>query len=373
MEGNNGFDASAEMHEKSPITLSETCVVGSVFFKDYQVEGSEGNIRGRQSIESLAKAAEKGCKAAIIIAPDTDPKFVLDLKEKIVDLGDKGENIVWQTQSKDGYSSARREAILLARSKYPESRAFIMQEIEKDLSGNYENFVTALSGDKALVMMNRGINGPYSENPWPDNQHIGANLPKAQFYVERSLNVRMAIQEESFGVSDKNNKNHFWDRLNGTRIVRNEKIKVGDSEINPADLMLLTYTYIDGYYGKDQKNHIDDYSAAVYNMIPLLEALGAEDKMSEVPVKYVHPEAQRLQEEADPRFKEKRLNHKKDLLRINFDMVLNIRDWKEKGVWPRVLLEAVNGGKNLEIKHYDENEYFYGYKDYRFSRVIVLK
>jgi len=69
-------------------------------------------------------------------------------------------------------------------------------------------------------MMNRGVNVPYNENPWPDVSHLGANLPHEQFYDERHQNIEMANQESAAGLAK---KEHFWDRLNGTRVIRNER------------------------------------------------------------------------------------------------------------------------------------------------------
>ncbi len=248
----------------------------------------------------------------------------------------------------------RRKAIEFARSKYPDTRAFIMQEIEKDLVENYEDFIEALSDKKILVMMNRGINVPYNENPWPDASHLGANLPKEQFWGERHQNIEMANQENLAGLTK---KEHYWDRLNGTRIIRNEKVKIGGVEINPSDLMLLEYKYSDGYKEEDRKNGIDRYSAYSYNLIPILEALGAEDLITEVPTKYQHSEKQRGQEEGNPKYKEKRLGHKVDLPAINFDIIANIKEWKNSGSWPKVILDAVGGDKVLNIKHFDKREY----------------
>lgn len=90
----------SEVGELLPISLHETCVVGSVFYKDYQTPGSEGNVRGRQAIESLHNIAEKGCKAAIIIAEETDNSFIDDLKGDLLKLDKKAENIVWNLQKK---------------------------------------------------------------------------------------------------------------------------------------------------------------------------------------------------------------------------------------------------------------------------------
>lgn len=345
---------SLQKKESLQISLGETCVVGSVFFKDYQTPGSEGNIRGMEAIESLSKIAEKGCRASVIIGLGTDENFISDLKEKLSTLGDKSENIVWHMQNEPGYSQARREAIELARAKYPDTRAFIMQEIEKDLTKNYENFVTALSDGKALVMMNRGVNVPYNENPWPDANHLGANLPKEQFWGERHQNIEMANQENAAGLTK---ENHFWDRLNGTRVIRNEQMKIGNVMINPSDLMLLRYEYPNNYTESDRKNKVGDYSASAYNLIPILEALGGEGQMAEMPVEYLHPEKQKNQEEGNSKFREKRLRHKIDLPKINFDIVANIKEWKKQGVWPQVLLDAVGGDSVLKIKHFEEGEY----------------
>ncbi|HET7099306.1 MAG TPA: hypothetical protein VFI61_03680 [Patescibacteria group bacterium] len=350
-----------ETKEVKPITLEQTCVVGSVFFKDYEVPGSEGDIRGREAINSIVQAAKKGCKIAFIIDPKTDQKFVDNLKEELSTLGDKAENIVWDFQDKEGYSQSRREAILLARSKYPDTKAFIMQEIEKDLTEYYEPFLETLSDDRALVMMNRGINVPYNLNPWQNVDHINANLPGSQFWGERNQNLKMARQEEAFGLTDKKIGNHFWDRLNGTRVVRNEEMSIGGVKINPSDLMLLRYEYSDGYDEEDRKYKMDTYSAAVYNLIPILEALGGERQISETSVQYLHAEEQRKQEEGDTKYREKRISQKKDLPSINFDMVLNIKEWQEQGKWPQVLVDALKGDKKLEIKHFNEDEFYYGY------------
>ena len=345
---------NSEINELSPISLKETCVVGSVFYKDYQTHGTEGNVRGHKAIDSLVEIAKKGSKAAVIVGKETDQRFLDDLKERLSNLGEKGENIVWRTQEKPGYSEARREAVVLARSKYPETRAFIMQEIEKDLTPNYENFLSVLSDNKVLVMMNRGVNVPYNENPWLDAEHLGANLPKEQFWGERHQNIEMANQENVAGLTT---EARFWDRLNGTRVVRNEKIDVGGIEINPSDLMLLKYVYSDGYEEVDRKNKIDAYSASVYNLIPVLEALGGENLIAEMPVKYIYPEEQKMQEESNSKFKEKRLGHKTDLPAINFDMVANIKEWKKEGKWPQVLLDALGSNKTLKIRHFDKTQY----------------
>lgn len=336
--------------ELTPIPLNDTCVVGSVLFKDYSLEGSEGNIRGKEAIESLCNIAKKGCKAAFLITEGTDEKFIEDLKNKLETIGEKSENIVWRIEEERGYSGMRREAIKFARSKYPEARAYIIQEIEKDLSENYQEFIDTLSNQKILVLMNRGINIPYNDNPWPDVDHIGANLPKAQFWGERHQNIEMANQEIAAGLTkDK----HFWDRLNGTRIIRNEKVLVNGMEFNPADLMLLEYKYSDGYDEKDRKNSIDRYSAYAYNIIPILEALGVEDWISDVPVKYLHPEEQRRHEEDNPKYKERRLGHKVDLPAINLDIVKNIQKWKEEGLWPDVLVKALRGDKIVQLEHFE--------------------
>lgn len=344
----------SEVGELLPISLNETCVVGSVFYKDYQTPGSEGNIRGRQAIESLHNIAEKGCKAAIIIAEGTDNSFIVDLKDDLLKLGKKAENIVWNLQKKPGYSQARREAIELARSKYPETRAYIMQEIEKDITFEYEKFVDMLSHGNILVMMNRGVNVPYNENPWPDTKHLGANLPHEQFWGERYQNIVMANQERAAGLTS---KEYTWDRLNGTRIIRNEPVEIGRIKINPADLMLLKYKYVDGYEEDDRKNKVDTYSAAIYNMIPILEALGVENKISEAPVTYWHSEEQKHQEENIPEFRAKRLAHKIDLPNINFDIVANLKEWKEEGKLEDVILSALKSNKVLEIKHFKKSEY----------------
>lgn len=347
-------ECKIEPTKLKPITLEETCIVGSVNFTDYKTPGSEGNIRGGEAIESLCNIAKKGCKAVIIVGETTDNAFIEDLKKNLSSLGDKAENISWSTQKRPGYSQARREAVMLARSKYPDSRALIMQEIEKDLSPNYEDFIGELSKNNVLVMMNRGVNVPYNENPWPDADHIGANLPHEQFWKERHQNVEMANQENAAGLTI---KERTWDRLNGTRVIRNEKIMVGNSEINPADLMLLEYRYLDGYQEEDRTNKIDSYSAAVYNLIPILEGLGLEDQISEVPVKYMHPEKQKEQEENNPTFRMKRIKHGVDLPSINFDIVANIDKWKRDGLWPQILIDAINGNKTLEIRHFDRNNY----------------
>jgi len=54
--------ASKEIKELDPITLEQTCIVSSVFFNDYKTPGSEGNLRGKEAIESLARVAEKVVK-----------------------------------------------------------------------------------------------------------------------------------------------------------------------------------------------------------------------------------------------------------------------------------------------------------------------
>lgn len=177
------------------------------FFKDYSEEGSEDNIRGKEAIESLYNIAKKGCKVAFLITEGTDKRFIDDLKERLESVGEKSENIVWRVEEEQGYSGMRREAVRFARSKYPETRAFIMQEIEKDLSENYQDFIDALSNNKILILMNRGVNIPYNENPWPDVNHIGANLPKAQFWGERHQNIEMSNQENAAGLTK---KEHFW-------------------------------------------------------------------------------------------------------------------------------------------------------------------
>ncbi len=84
-------DRPSENSELTPISLNESCVVGSILFKDYQIPGSEGNVRGKEAIESLYKIAEKGCKTAFLITEGTDEKFILDLKEKLSSLGKKSE------------------------------------------------------------------------------------------------------------------------------------------------------------------------------------------------------------------------------------------------------------------------------------------
>lgn len=344
-------NVSPESKEMEPITLEQTCVIGSVFYKDYQVENSEGSVRGHEAIDSLMKIAEKGYKAAVIIGEGTDQKFLDDLKKRLSGLGDKGENIVWHIQEKPGYSEARRESVILAWSKYPETKAFIMQEIEKDLTKDqgYEKFLDALSDNKILVMMNRGIDAPYNGNYFSD-----ANIPKEQFWGERHQNIEMAGQENAAGLTK---KEHDWDRLSDTRAIRNEEIEIGNTKINPADLILLKYQYVDGYNEGDRKNKIDAYSAAVYNMVPILEALGFEDQMAEAPIKYAHSEKQREQEEGNPVFRAKRLGHKVDLPAINFDIVANIVEWKKEGKWPSILLEAIKGDHTLNIKHFNEDDY----------------
>lgn len=356
----NKMDGSPihEAKELEPITLEQTCVVGNVQFKNYTVENSEGNIRGHEAIESIVHAAEKGVKVAFIISTDTDSKFVDDLKTELAKLEDKKrENVVWDFREDHGYSEARREAIMFARSKYKESmpRAFIMQEIEKDISGDYEEFLNSLSNGKALVMMDRGINRIGTGDVREEANSVTANIPVEQLAGERSQDRDMALQEKGFGITK---EKHLWDRLNGTRIIRNEEMEftVGETKvkINPADLILLNYRYSDGYTEFDRKNDIDKYSAAVYNMIPILEALD-EETLSSVLVKYDHPEAQRKKEEGDPGYREKRHWQKIDLIAINFDMVSNISEWKEEGKWPQILLDALNGDLVLDIKHFKEN------------------
>lgn len=345
--------------------MKEACVIGSIYYNDYQTEGSIGNVRGKAAINSLINILEKGCKVAIIIAKETDPKFVDDLKEKLSILGNKSENIVWNFERESGYSEARREAISLARSKYtePPPRVFIMQEIEKNLSENYEDFLNTLSKDRVLVMMDRGINISNNQDLWPEPDHSDVNLPKDQLWGERSQNIKMARQEEVFGLTDKTKGNHLWDRLNGVRIIRNELMKTGNVEINPSDLILLKYEYSDGYTEEDRRFKMDGYSASVYNPIPILEALGAENQMAQVSVNYLHPEEQRQQEENDPNFREKRLRQKTDLPANNFEIVANIKKWQKEGRWPQVLLEALKGDKVLHIVHLKEDEYFYGYSN----------
>lgn len=347
------------LKETLPISLEETCIVGSVFFKDYSKDGTEGNVRGHETIDSVTNAVKKGCKVAFVIAPDTDPRFIQDLKEELKTLGESSENVAWRIEDRadGGYSGSRRQAVQLARVAFPESRAYIMQELEKNLTGNYESMVAALSDNKALIMMNRGVNVPYNENPWPDAQHLGANLPPEQFWGERHQNIVMANQEKAAGLTK---ENHFWDRLNGTRVIRNEPMKIGDVTINPSDLFLLKYEYTDGYSEDDRTYKTDFYSASTYNMVPILESLGAEDQIAELPIKYLHSEKQRQQEmspEARPKFKEKRLKHKVDLPKINFDMVANIKEWKREGMWPQVLLDAVGGDSVLKITHFQEGKY----------------
>lgn len=348
------IDNPREVGELKTISLAETCVVGSIYYKDYQTEGSEGNIRGKQALESILNALQKDCKVAIIIDKDTDKSFIDDLKNRLLEVGERAENVVWNYQKEQGYSQARREAIELARSKFPESRAYIVQEMEKDLADQYEKFINELSNDKILVMMNRGVNVPYNENPWPDVKHLGANLPHEQFWAERHQNIEMANQEIAAGLTV---KERVWDRLNGTRIIRNEKIKIGGLILNPSDLMLLKYEYADDYKENDRKNKIDAYSASAYNLVPILEALGFENEISEIPIEYWHPNAQKVQEENNPEFRAKRLAHKVDLPAINFDVVANIKEWKKEGKWPQVLLDSLNSDKTLRIKHFDQSSY----------------
>ena len=348
------IEKSSEIHELTPISLNEACVVGSIFFKEYSIEGTESNIRGKETIDSLYNIAEKGCKAAFLITEGTNKKFISDLKERLKPLDEKAENIVWRVEKEHGYSGMRREAVKFARNKYPETRAFIMQELEKDISNNYQEFINALSDNKILVLMNRGVNIPYNENPWLDVNHIGANLPKAQFWGERHQNIEMANQENAAGLT---REEHFWDRLNGTRVIRNESINIGEMIINPTDLMLLEYKYIDGYDEKDRNNKIDKYSASVYNLIPILESLGLEDYIAEALTKYWHNETQRVQEEGNISFREKRLRQKNDLPAINFDIVANIKEWNKEGKWPQILKNTLNGNKVLEIRHFNEDEY----------------
>lgn len=340
--------------ELKPISLQESCVIGSVLFKDYSVIGSEGNIRGNEAIESLYKIARKGYKAAFLITEGTDNRFIDDLKNKLKPLGDKAENVVWKIEKEQGYSGMRRRCIEFARSKYPESRAFIMQEIEKDLSDNYGKFINVLSDNKILVMMDRGINIPFGETPLESISYLGANLPNGQFWGERYQNLKMARQENMAGLTK---KEHYWDRLNGTRVIRNEKVQIGNVKINPSDLILLKYKYSDGYDEKDRTNKIDTYSASVYNMIPILEGLGIEDKIAELPVKYLYPNVQKKQEETDPKFREKRLKQKIDLPAINYDIVANIKKWKNEGNWPKVLVDALDGDRTLEIEHLNVDGY----------------
>jgi hypothetical protein len=137
-------------------------------------------------------------------------------------------------------------------------------------------------------------------------------------------------------------------------------MKLGDVEINPSDLMLLKYEYSDGYTEEDRTNKVDTYSASVYNLIPILEALGGENQMAELPVQYLHSERQKEQEmnpEVRSRFKEKRRKHKVELPDINSEVVVNIEEWQKEGKWPSVVRDALNGDKVLQIKHFKKGEY----------------
>ena len=352
-------DRQETVEKQRKFTTDDVCVVGSVMFKDYSTEGTPDNLRGHQAIDSLMNVAKMGGKAAIIVAPNTDSKFKEDLERELEKLGeDKRKLVVLETESQRGYSAARRQSVNLARKSFPETKVIIMQEIEKDLTQAYVGFLKELSGNKVLVMMNRGVNAPYAEYPWPedtfetDKGHLGANLPGAQFWGERDQNIHMANQEmAAFGVTS------YWDRLNGTRVILNAEVEIGGVWINPTDLTLLEWEYTDGYNQEDRKNKMNAYSEAVYNLIPVLESLGGNNLIEQVPTKYWHAEKQREQEENDPNFKAKRLGHEVELPRINFDVVCNILEWKKQGIWPKILFEAINGDKKLHISHFTPEDY----------------
>ncbi len=352
-EINNGGDR-VEKSEK--IEHGRVAITGSVHFPKYGEEGSPDTVRGEQSLRAIEKVLDSGFGVIVVITQKTNAEY----REKLNELKETGRLILMEEEEKPdedahSYGVSRRQAIEESKKQ---GFAYVMTgELEKeDLLDpeNLEKFIKSFE-DKGVGMAIMNRRGIMEKNRnLTENNTIG--LPEAQYYGEYSQNLYIWRNWKDAGFDVPRAP---YDLLNGTRFAVNEKVKVKidgyDYLIRPSDLMEIRYHYqSEGEIGFPYK--VDHYSAAIYNSPTLWMALAGKDGIASVEIDYQHPEEQtRLEEGAGNRetFITKRLEQKRAIVLQNFDLCCNIVLWKENGMWPEVIMEAINNKKPLELKHFN--------------------
>lgn len=355
MEVKEGFET--EKKERQVYSPGELGVAWTVFFPKYSNEGSLDRVKGDMALESAKDLLSRGVDVAMQTWAEKNNsvflKEVENLQKEVKDRGWLGK-FYEIPESEGSYSGDRRLGI--EKLKAAGVKMIATGEAEKEDLWQEEMDVLyskLKKGDKGVGVMgmDRGLMG-FSRHP------DSLKLPFYQFYGERHQNSAIFRNWKSAGFVDQGSM-HTLDLLNGTRILRNEELKTDfDFKINPVDLSLLTYEYVDGYGEEDRKYKTDHYSAAVYHPVTLMVALGVEADQARVD--YVHPEEQRDLEEKGPdkeNFRKKRGNQRESIIAQNFDLVANILRWKEEGVWPEVLKEAVENKTPLGLKHYPKKKW----------------
>lgn len=357
------IDAGEREKDTNKIEHGRVAITGSVHFPKYGEEGNPDTVRGEQSLRAIEKVLDSGFGVIVVITKNTNAGYreklnelknterLILIDEEEIPVNEKGE----KDEDAHSYGVSRRQAIKESKKR---GFAYVMTgELEKeDLLDpkNLDLFIKSFE-DKGVGMAIMNRKGVMEKSrDLIENNTIG--LPDAQYYGEYSQNLYIWRNWKGAGF---NAPEVPYDLLNGTRFTVNEKVRVKvdgyDYLIKPSDLMEVRYHYQnESEIGFPYK--VDHYSAAIYHSPTLWMALAGKDGIASVEIDYQHPEEQtRLEEGAGNRetFITKRLEQKRAIVLQNFDLCCNIVLWKENGMWPEVIMEAINNKKPLELKHFD--------------------
>jgi|WetSurMetagenome_2_1015567.scaffolds.fasta_scaffold52953_3 hypothetical protein len=357
IEQDYSFDNKSENEKK--IDPAKVAITGNIHYPNFGTDQSD-TVRGGQALRAIEKVLEKGYGVIGVVTKSTNAEY----RKKLEELKDKGRLIVLEEMEKPdaeahSYGVSKRQAV--EESKKQGFPIVFNGELEKeDLLDpvNLEKMTAPLATEKngqkvGMVVLNRqGI--MEKDRNLEENNTIG--LPEAQYYGEYSQNfyIWKNWKDAGFAVPDEP-----YDLLNGTRFTVNEElsVKVDGKEymVRPSDLMELRYHYQDeDKIGFPYK--VDHYSAPTYHSPTMWMALAGENGFGSVELDYQHPQEQTKVEESEEYrqvFEKKRLDQKMAIVLQDFDLCANIVNWKEKGLWPGVVMEAIKNKTPIELAHYD--------------------
>jgi len=350
---------SEKKEDKNVISPSKLAITGNIHFPKFGEDQSD-TIRGEQALRAIKKTLEAGYGVIAIISKITNSEY----KDKLSELKDVGKLILLDEADRPdadahSYGVSRRQAIEESKKQ---GFAYVMSgELEKeDLleAENIQKFLQLLNSEKdgqkiGMVVMNRKGIMEKERNLIMNNV---SGLPEAQYYGEFSQNQYIWENWKNAGFDVPEVP---LDLLNGTRFASNEKIKVRvdgyDYSVSPTDVMELRYKYQnEDEIGFPYK--VDHYSAAIYHSPTMWIALAGQNGIASAEIDYQHPEEQtRIEEMPGNRevFEKKRLEQKRAIVLQNFDLCCNIVKWKEEGVWPTIVMEAIKNKTALPLVHYD--------------------
>lgn len=354
-----GINSNEKREDKNIISPEKLAITGNIHFPKFGEDQSD-TIRGEQALRAIKKTLEAGYGVIANISKITNTEY----REKLNELKDEGKLILLDEADRPdtdahSYGVSRRQAIEESKKQ---GFAYVMSgELEKeDLleTENIQKFLQLLNTENdghrvGMVVMNRKGIMEKGRNLIMNNE---SGLPEAQYYGEYSQNFYIweNWKDAGFDVPEVP-----LDLLNGTRFAANEEIKVKidgyDYGVRPTDVMELRYKYQnEDEIGFPYK--VDHYSAAIYHSPTIWIAMAGKKGITSAEIDYHHPEEQtRVEEMVGNReiFEKKRLEQKRAIVLQNFDLCCNIVKWKEEGVWPTIVMEAIKNKTTLPLTHYD--------------------